>query len=585
MASQSLHSNSWQLYRRLLGYVKPYRTWLGLACLAMVVDAAFTAGFAKLMEPMLDQGFGDRDPQFIRVLPWVILLVFVGRGIGSFVAQTGMAAVGRSVIRDLRGQVFDKYLRLPTEYFDQSAPGKTISRLTYNIEQVADASTKAITIALRDSLYIVGLLTVMALHSVKLTLATLVVGPLIALVVVLVSRRFRKISRRIQDSMGDVTHRASEVVLGQREVRIFGGQQWDRDTFDRINLNNRRQHIKLAATKAGSTGLVVLAAGLALAVIVWLATGQRQMAGLTAGGFASFMGAMLAILPSLKRLANVQETFQRGLAAAESVFDVLDREDEADDGQYVPDQVSGRVEFQGVGLRYHDEQEDVLADISFVAEPGTVTALVGRSGSGKTSLMNLLARLYQPSRGSIVLDGVDLADYGLAALRRNLAVVSQQVVLFEDTIAGNIAYGELRGAPAEAIAEAARHAYACEFIEQLPAGFDTRVGEGGIQLSGGQRQRVAIARAFLKQAPVLILDEATSALDNESEQHIQDALTELMHARTTFVIAHRMSTVESADQVIVLDNGRLVERGNHAGLIAKDSLYAALCRSQFARPD
>ncbi len=572
--------DSWSVYRRLLGYTRSYRSWLVIAALAMVLDAASTAGFAKLMGPMLDQGFVAKDPEFLAWLPVWIVLIFLGRGLGSFLAQTGMSAVGRSIIRDLRGQVFDKYLRLPSEYFDQAAPGKVISRLTYNVEQVADATTNAITILVRESFSILAFLLVMFITSWRLSLAALLIMPVIAAVVYLVSGRFRKLSRRIQDSMGDVTQRASEVVQGQREIRIFGGQGYESTVFDSINKNNRSQHIKLIATKAGSTSIVVFAAGLALALIVWLATQSEFVEALSAGDFTAFMSAMLGLLPSVKRLTNVQAMLQRGVEAADSVFQVLDLADEPNPGSHVPSQVSGQVEFKQVGLRYDSGSEPVLTDVSFTANPGTVTAIVGRSGSGKTSLMNLLGRLYQPTAGSIMLDDVNLHDYELGSLRSKLAIVSQQVVLFDDTIAANIAYGQLRGAEHDAVVKAARQANALDFIEALPDGFDTRIGEDGVQLSGGQRQRVAIARAFLKQAPILILDEATSALDSESEQRITQALTELMRERTSFVIAHRMSTVENADQVIVLDHGRVVEKGRHNDLLAANGLYAALCRSQ-----
>ena len=576
---------AWPIYRRLLGYTG--RAWpvLVLAILGMLVDAASTAGFAAMLEPILDEAFLARDEVIIGQLPLWLVLLFLVRGAGGFVAEYGMAAVGRGIVRDLRHEVFDRYLLLPARYYDRHSPGQLIARLTFHVEQVAEAGTNAITILIRDSLYVLFLLVVMFMQSVTLSLATLLIGPGIALFVFFVSRRFRRISRKIQQSMGDVSHRTAEVVGGHREVKIYGARAAELEAFDALNDDNRRQHLKLVATKSASTSLIQLAAGLALAGIIYLATRDSMLETLTPGAFITFMTAMLGILPSLKRLTNVHAMIQRGVAAADSIFAVIDETPEPAVGTRSLDRARGEIAFDRVSLRYEADGGEVLREVSLRAEPGTVTAIVGRSGSGKTSLASLLARLYEPTSGEILLDGHRIDDYRLEDYRRQLAWVGQNPALFADTVRANIAFGALADASDEAVFAAARDAHALEFIERLPAGMATRIGDGGTQLSGGQRQRIALARAILRDAPVLILDEATSALDSESERLIQSALEGLMRTRTTIVIAHRLSTIERADQVIVLDEGRVIERGVHASLIASGGAYATLHRLQFERED
>lgn len=570
---------SWPIYRRLLTYSRRYLGLVLLAILAMALDALCTGGFAALTQPLLDDALLAKDVGVIAQVPFWILLIFIGRGLGSFTADYAMSAAGRSVIRDLRQQVFDQYLALPTEYFDRHSHGEMISRLTYNVEQVAEATTNAITVVVRDSLYVLVFLSVMLMQSVQLTLFTLVIAPLIALIIAFVSRRFRRLSRKIQDSMVDVTQRTNEVVSGHKIVKLHSGQTMEQDRFARVNDNNRRQHLKLVATKSGSTSLVQLLAGTTLAIIIFLATRPSMLDDITPGAFTAFMTAMLAILPSLKKLTNVHVLIQRGVAAAETVFELLDHPPEPlAQGEPVRE-VQGRLSFDNVGLTYSAGDRPVLAGISFSAEPGTVTALVGKSGSGKTSLVSLIPRFYPVSEGRIELDGRDLSTLELQSLRRHIAMVSQDIVLFDDSIAQNISYGGHFSR--EQIERAAQRANAMEFIARLPRGLDTRLGEDGVQLSGGQRQRVAIARAILKDAEILILDEATSALDTESERLIQDALAEVVRERTTLVIAHRLSTVENADQVLVLEDGKIVERGTHAELIGRTGPYAELHRQQF----
>ncbi|MCA1780473.1 MAG: ATP-binding cassette domain-containing protein, partial [Xanthomonadaceae bacterium] len=449
----------------------------------------------------------------------------------------------------------------------------------------AHAATTALIGVVRDSLIVLALLIVMLLQSWRLTLTMLLLLPVVAFVVFVVSRRFRRISTHIQDSMGSVTHMTEQVVHGQEVIRIFDGQRQEAGSFAEVNESNRRLHLTLRATQLMSSSLIQLAAGLSVVALLVIAGSQFMRAEVTAGIFMSVLGAMVATIPPLKRLTNIHVLIQRGVAAAESMFEILDRPPETDDGDYEPDSVLGRVQFERVTFGYSESGPPVLHDIDLVLEPGTVTALVGRSGSGKTTLARLLPRFYRPSGGRILVDGHDLLDFRLAPLRRAIAMVGQQVVLFDGTIEANIRYGMLAACSREQAEQAARDAYAMEFIDRLPDGLDTQIGARGIQLSGGQRQRIAIARALLKNAPILILDEATSALDAESENLVRQGLARLMADRTTLVIAHRLTTVERADQVIVLDHGRMVERGSHDRLMANaDSVYRGLYQAQFRDP-
>lgn len=572
---------SLNVYRRLLSYVGPYWPMFALAILGMAVEASTQALFSYLMKPMLDGSFVNRDPQVIAAVPPLIVVLFMGRGIAAFFAAYCMAAVGRYVIRDLRGEMFGQYLRLPTTYYDNASSGQMISRLTYNTEQVATAASNAVTILVRDSLTVIGLLGVMFYLSSTLTLTFLVVGPVIAWVVAYVSKRFRRISRRIQESMGDVSHITEEAVEGHKVVKTFGGQDYEQSHFRKANEKNQKLNMKMMATNAASAPLVEFAGAMALAAIVYMATRQSMLQTVTPGTFMSFLTAMLLLLPAMKKLTTVNAQIQKGIAAAESIFDVLDSKTERDSGQRRIDRSGGLLAFEHVGLIYDITKGPVLRDVNFTARPGTVTAFVGRSGSGKTSLVSLIPRFYEPTQGRITLDGVDIREFTLHDLRAQIALVSQDITLFNDTVARNIAYGLLGQASDGEIERAADAAHAMEFIRNLPMGMDTVVGENGVLLSGGQRQRIAIARALLKDAPVLILDEATSSLDSESERMIQDALEDLMRERTTLVIAHRLTTVENADQVIVLKEGRVVEQGDHASLLAHNGHYRWLHHMQF----
>ncbi len=569
------------IYRRLLGYTVRHWPVALIAITGMVLEAAAAGAFTWLMKPMIDGTFVDRDPVVMRWLPVAIVVLFIVRGFAVYCADTGMARIGRSVVRELREQVFSRYLRLPSAYFDREGVTRALSRLSYDAEQVYQASSDAIKTLVTDTLTIVVLIIVMLLRSVPLTLTMLVTGPAIAVIVWMVSRRYRRISGKVQNAVGEATELAGQALHAQAMVKVYGAQEFEEQRYRKINERNLKLQLKITATSALSTAIVQLLAAFGLAFIVYKATLIAQRDQITAGAFMSLIGAMMAMLPSLKKITTVQASVQRGIAAASSLFGVLDVPTEIDTGTLALNRTQGEIEFRKVGFRYTDDKEPAVTDVSFTCRPGTVTALVGRSGSGKSTLVRMVSRLYEPTLGEVLLDGRLLRDYRLSDLRRQIAVVSQDVALLNDSIACNIAYGALDRADVADIRHAAQSANALEFIERLPQGLDSLVGEDGVLLSGGQRQRIAIARAILKDAPILILDEATSALDSESERLIQEALARTMRNRTTLVIAHRLSTVEHADQVIVLDQGRIVERGTHAELLAKKGHYAALYNMQF----
>ncbi len=565
------------VYRRLLGYVRPYWTIFLLAIAGMVLFSLTEVAFAWIVQPTLDDGFVNKDPVVIAWLPLAIITIFGTRIIATFLSDYGMAWVARSVIRDMRSLMFGQLLHLPVSYYDTHSSGTLMSKMVYDVEQLADASSNIITILIRDSLTILALLGFMFYNSVTLTVIMLFTAPFLALLVMYVSRRFRKLSHRIQASMGDVSSVTEETIEANREIKIFGGQEYETQQFNKINHHNRRQFLKLFATNALSSPVIQFIVAIAFAVIVYLATNQD----LDVGQFAAYMAAMLLLMQHAKRLANINAALQRGIAAAQSVFQFLDQETEHDTGSHTLERTTGALNYQHVTFRYHTSSEPVLDDINLEISPGETVAFVGRSGAGKTTLVSLLPRFYELSEGRIELDGHDIRDLSLQSLRAQIALVSQHVTLFNDSIAHNIAYGAMETATEDDIINAANAAHAYEFIEKLPEGFDTEVGENGVLLSGGQRQRLAIARAILKDAPVLILDEATSALDTESERYIQSALETLMQDRTTLVIAHRLSTIERADKIVVMSQGRIVETGNHADLLSKDGHYAALHRMQF----
>jgi len=569
------------VYKRLWGYTRKYWWMFLVGIVGVSLDAGMQAVFIKFVEPLIDRVFVAKDAEYGLWLAGGILVVVLLRITGHFSGVYGMEWTGRRVVADLRKELFDSYLHLPASFYDRNSAGQLISKLAYNSEQVANAATKAVISAFRDIMLLIYLLIVMLSINAKLTAVMLMLVPVVALVVTTISRKFRKISRNIQDSMGDVAHATEEAVVGQRVVKVFQGQQSENKRFDRVNERTRRLHMRMVATHMLSSSMVQLAAGLAMVILMLVATRPSMLEQITAGTFTSIFFAMVATIPPLKRLTTVQAQLQRGIAAAESIFVVIDTDKEKDQGTIMVERATGELEFDNVSFQYENSEKPILENISLRLPAGSVTALVGHSGSGKTTLAGLIPRFYNYKQGRILLDGHELAEYELGNLREQIALVSQEVVLFNDTIAGNIAYGALAGTDRDAIIRAARAAHAMEFIEQLPEGIDTLLGESGTLLSGGQRQRLAIARALLKDAPLLILDEATSALDSESERAIQDALKEVMKDRTTLVIAHRLSTIENADQVIVLRRGQVIEQGTHDELLAQNGAYARLYQTQF----
>lgn len=573
------------VYKRLWGYTKRYLWMFLLGVVGVSVDASMQAAFVKFMEPLIDRVFVGKESEFGLWLAGFVFVAAITRIVGNFVGVYGMEWVGRKVVADLRQELFNQYVGLPASYYDTHSSGQLISKLAYNSEQVANAATRSVIAAFRDIMLVILLLTVMLTANLMLSLVMLLLMPMIGLLVTVISRRFRKISHRIQDSMGDVSHLTEEVVVGQQVVKVFQGQDTEKQRFGSVNERTRRLHMRMVATRLASSSMVQLAAGLALVLLMIVATRPSMLNDISAGTFTVVFWSMIGTIPPLKRLTTVQAQVQNGIAAAESIFDVLDTEAEIDSGKYSIDRVEGAIEFKNVGFIYDSSEKAVLEDVSFTVPAGSITALVGHSGSGKTTLAGLLPRFYPYSEGHVLLDGVELSDYMLENLRSQIALVSQDIILFNDTVAGNIAYGALEGASPEEIEKAARDAHAMEFIEKLPAQLDTMVGERGMLLSGGQRQRIAIARALLKDAPVLILDEATSALDSKSEKAIQEALSEVMKHRTTLVIAHRLSTIENADQIIVLEKGRVIESGTHDDLLDRGEAYARLYQAQFGRND
>lgn len=570
-----------QIYQRLLSYVKPYWLAFAAAILSMAVFAGTEVGLAALMKPLMDGSFVERDSTTIQLIPLLLIGLFLIRGVANFVTAYGLGWVARNVIKQLRTEMFHRLITLPASFYDQSTSGQLMSKLLYDVEQVANATTDAVLTLIRDSLTIIGLLAWMIYLNGMLSLIILLTVPLIALLVYKISTRFRTISKTIQDSMGDVGHISSEIIEGQREVKTFGSQNYEMQRFDKANQQNRRQRMKMITTDAISQPIIQLISVLGLSGVIYLATLPEMLETISVGSFISFVTAMFMILTPLKRLTKVNSKLQTGIAAAQSIFDLLDQHAELDSGTKSIARAQGEIHYKNVDFSYNADKGAVLNDISFHAKPGQTIAFVGQSGSGKTTLVSLLARFYPLSKGQILIDGINIDELKLSSLREQISLVNQQVILFNDTVANNITYGQKEHISNEKIIEAAKAAHAWEFIERLPDGLATQVGQNGVLLSGGQRQRLAIARALLRDAPILVLDEATASLDSEAERHIQSALENLMTKRTTLVIAHRLSTIEKADQIIVMHNGNIIETGTHAELIEKGQHYAELHRLQF----
>lgn len=607
--------NSLRIYLRLMGYVRPHIPVFLLAVLGLwlfgIMEIAFIDVFGYLIDVLTrvtgvavdtgglgmnvkvgDAGVTARIAAWLiggddllgqarLVLPAMLLVIAVIRGIGFLLGNYGMSYVAQSVVHRLRTQVFDKYTRMPASYFDGNMAGHLVAQLTFHVFQVMGATTSALKVIIREGFLTVILLGYLVWLNWRLALIFLTLMPVVALLISVVSARFRRLGKKIQAAMGDVTQIANEVVAAQRDMQLYGGGDYERRRLTRASAANRRQSLKLELTQGLSTPVVqFLLAGI-MGLLMWLVLTPTMLADMTVGGFIKFLFAAAMLAKPVRQLTEVNSVVQRGIAAADTLFQTLDGEEERDHGTLEVERVQGAFQFDRVGFRYRPDGPPVLTDLAFAVAPGETIALVGSSGSGKTSLVSLIPRFYDYQQGRILLDGHELKDYRLAALRRQIAFVSQHVVLFNDTVYNNIAYGELASRAPEQVREAARQARALEFIEALPQGFDTQIGDDGVLLSGGQRQRLAIARALLKDAPVLILDEATSALDTESERHIQAALEVAMRGRTTFVIAHRLSTVEKADRILVLERGRIVEEGGHARLLAAGGRYASLYRQQF----
>jgi len=572
-----------ELYLRLLRHVTPYWKMFALAVATMVILAATEPALPALLKPTLDGSFVDKDLDAVGLMSVLIVLLFIIRGAATFVTTMALTWVGGRVVMDLRNEMFDKLVSLPSSYHDKQSSGALISKVTFDATQVTEAASNVLLVLVRDTLSIIGLLAWMFYLQWQLTLITFITAPVVVLTVKYFTHRLRVASHRLQQSMGDVTHVLEETIDGQHVVRSFGGEAYEKSRFAQTAEAVRRFQLKFMAASTANSPIAQFFISIALAIILFLAAHLSATGQITVGGFVSFFAAMAMLFSPIKRLTSINGLLQRGIAAAASVFALVDEPSEPDHGTRTFGRAKGRLEFRDVSFKYESADAPALVDVSITVEPGETLALVGHSGSGKSTLASLVPRFYLPDAGAIYLDDVDIAELTLASLRANVALVSQDIVLFNDSVGANIAYGPLASSSREAIVAAAQAAHAMEFIEKLPRGLDTDVGQKGVRLSGGQRQRLAIARAFLKDAPVLIMDEATSSVDNIAEQHIQAGLEQLRKGRTTVVIAHRLSTIERADNIAVMDAGHIVDVGKHAHLLEHSSLYASLYRFQIDR--
>ena len=569
---------STQIYKRLLTYVKPHRGLFAISIVGFLMYSGTQTLFAALIKHIIDT-LQSEAREGMYYLPLLFSGLIIIHGIGAYIGNYFLAKVSTNVVHALRCEIFDQYTRLPTSYFDANNSGYMISRITNNVGQVTQATTDAVRTFVREGFTAIGLLIYLFYSSWMLSLVFVAIAPIIVVLVTYVSKRLRGISKKIQESIGDMTHITSELVSGHRVVRSYGGEEYERKRFLESSLYNRRQSLKLSTTMAIHNPIMQFIIAIALSVLMYMALFFMKQA--SVGEFVGYLTAAFLLPRPIRQLSDANGDIQKGIAAAESLFEILDEPSEEDSGSYQAERCLGALEFKNLSFKYPGTQEIVLKDINFKIEPGQTIALVGASGGGKSTLANLVSRFYSHNNGEILLDGVEINSYQLANLRKQIALVNQQVTLFNDTIANNIAYGALATATKDEITTAATDAYAMEFVSKFELGLETEIGENGVKLSGGQRQRLALARALLKDAPILILDEATSALDTESERYIQAALQKVMHNRTTLVIAHRLSTIENADVILVIDQGRIIEQGSHAELIAKQGAYARLHNIQF----
>ena len=586
MQEQKLQENDFstlQTFKRLWPMIKPFKAGLIASGIALVFNALADSGLIYLLKPLLDDGFGKANHSFLKIMAFVVVGMIILRGVTNFISNYCLAWVSGKVVMTMRRRLFKHLMFMPVSFFDRNSTGKLLSRITYDSEMIASSSSGSLITIVREGAYIISLLAVMFYTSWELTLVLFVIGPIIAVLITIVSKIFRKLSKNLQDSMGELTATTEQMLKGHKVVISFGGQFVEEERFNKVSNNMRRKGMKMVTADSISDPVVQIIASFALVAVLFLATTPLIAEdNLSAGSFTVVFSSMLAMMRPLKSLTNVNSQFQRGMAACQTLYAILDLEPEKDNGTYKAEHAKGALEFKNVSFAYQGKEELALNNISFSVPAGKTVALVGRSGSGKSTIANLVTRFYDIEQGEILLDGVNIQDYRLSNLRENCAVVSQQVHLFNDTIANNIAYAAQDKYSREEIIAAAKAAYALEFIEKLPQGFDTVIGENGASLSGGQRQRLAIARALLRNSPVLILDEATSALDTESERAIQSALDELKKDRTVIVIAHRLSTIENADEILVIDHGEIRERGNHKALLEQNGAYKQLYSMQFS---
>ncbi|MDX1301929.1 lipid A ABC transporter ATP-binding protein/permease MsbA [Photobacterium sp.] len=582
--TQSTEKSTLDTYKRLWPYISIYKTGLTVAVVALIINALGDTLMLSMIKPLLDESFGGFDQiesDFLTMMPFYLVGLMFLRGISGFVSTYCLSWVSGNVVMNLRRQLFNHFMKMPVSFFDKESSGALLSRITYDSEQVAAATSSALVSMVREGASIIGLMALMFWNSWQLSAILLVIAPVVAISIRVVSKRFRKISKNMQDAMGSVTSSAEQMLKGHKVVLSYGGQQVESARFDSVSNRMRQQTMKLVSAQATANPVIQLIASCALVVVLVLANSESMRAELTPGTFAVVFGAMFGLMRPLKALTNVTSQFQRGMAACQTLFELMDLDAEKDNGQYQVERAKGDIEAKNISFTYPTKDTPALRNVSFSLPAGKTLALVGRSGSGKSTIANLLTRFYDIDSGELCLDGHNVCDYKLSNLRDQVAVVSQNVHLFNDTIANNIAYASGGKYSRADIEKAAELAYAMDFIKDMDKGLDTVIGENGVSLSGGQRQRLAIARALLRNAPVLILDEATSALDTESERAIQSALDELQKDRTVLVIAHRLSTIENADQILVVDDGEIIERGTHAELIERDGAYAQLHRIQF----